>query len=73
MYESFLTKLPLDIKDNLSYNCYQTDTKIVRELANRLFETTVFDHSGLNGGNNSNTSIKCQINGESFLIPPNSR
>lgn len=70
MYEQFLIELPTEFKEHTEYNALDM---AVRDLAKKLFESTIFEHTGISGGNNSRTPLKCQIKGENFLIPKNSR
>lgn len=48
-------------------------TEEVRVLSQELFESTMFEHIGLNGGNNSDDALRCKVKGEYFFIPPDSR
>ncbi|XP_030030594.2 N(6)-adenine-specific methyltransferase METTL4 [Manduca sexta] len=73
MYEKFIKDLPEDIKVNIKNKYMSMDTSNVRDMSKTLFESTIFDHSGLNGGNNSNAPLKCKVKSEYFLIPPRSR
>lgn len=53
------------------YNIINTEQ--VRILSQELFESTMFDHNGLTGGNNSDEALRCKVKDEYFLIPPRSR
>lgn len=53
------------------YNIIKTEE--VRILSQELFECTIFDHNGLNGGNNSDEALRCKVKDEYFFIPPRSR
>ncbi|KAG7301487.1 hypothetical protein JYU34_014453 [Plutella xylostella] len=59
-------KSPLDTL-NISSACE------VRDLATNLFESSIFDHTGISGGNNSDHPLKCEIKGNKFLLPQHSR
>lgn len=48
-------------------------TEEVRILSQELFESTVFDHNGLSGGNNCHEVLRCKVKDEYFFIPPRSR
>lgn len=72
MYYEIIKMLPLDIINKLkSYNLLETSD--VRELSKKYFETTIFDHKGLSGGNNSDIPLKCKVKDEYFLIPKKSK
>lgn len=72
MFERVLIELPSTVAA-FALKSKLLDTSAVRDLAQKLFESTVFEHEGLNGGNNSEVPIKCVINDKEFLIPPHSR
>lgn len=72
-YESFIQKVPLGIKEALIKKYKLLETSEVRDLSKQLFEATVFDFNNIKGGNNAETSLKCSIKDNNFLIPPNSR
>ncbi|XP_063626315.1 N(6)-adenine-specific methyltransferase METTL4 [Cydia splendana] len=69
MYEQFLKELPPKLKRSQA----KSSSSEVRDLALKLFEATVFEHSGINGGNNSDSAILCSVKDEQFLIPANCR
>lgn len=73
MFEQFLIELPAEFKEHIRNTYTLTDTSIVRDKAKTLFESTIFEHTGINGGNNSIKPLKCKIKNEDFLIPSNSR
>ncbi|XP_073953178.1 N(6)-adenine-specific methyltransferase METTL4-like isoform X2 [Choristoneura fumiferana] len=74
MYEQFLAEIPITLKTKCKMQTQSPcNTSDVRNLAQNLFESTVFDHKGISGGNNSDTALKSTIKNETFLIPPNSR
>ncbi|CAH2241994.1 jg9108 [Pararge aegeria aegeria] len=73
MHNELITKLPLEMKLRLSEKYDVLETSLVRELAQKHFESTIFDHQGLKGGNNSDTPLKCMIKEDNYLIPQNSR
>lgn len=74
MYEQFLAEIPISLKMECEMQTESPySTSDVRNLAQNLFESTVFDHKGIIGGNNSDTALRSTIKNESFLIPPNSR
>ncbi|XP_049877166.1 N(6)-adenine-specific methyltransferase METTL4 isoform X2 [Pectinophora gossypiella] len=72
-FENLLKEIPEEIKTNLHRKYNLLDTPAVRDLSKRYFEATVFDHIGINGGNNSDRPLKCKIKEEYFLIPHKSR
>ncbi|CAK1550790.1 unnamed protein product [Leptosia nina] len=73
MYCDLIKILPSTLK-NATLNKYDLlDSSTVRDLSKQLFESTKFDHSGLSGGNNSETPVMCDIKGEQFLIPAKCR
>ncbi|XP_047996528.1 N(6)-adenine-specific methyltransferase METTL4 isoform X2 [Leguminivora glycinivorella] len=67
MYEQFLDKLPPEFKRSPLKN----GSSEVRDLAQKLFEATVFEHKGIIGGNNSDSALICSVKDEQFLIPSN--
>lgn len=71
-YNQFVSQLPAALI-NLFLTFNTSTTSNVRELCKTLFESTVFDHSGIIGGNNSSESLKCKIKDQLFLIPPQCR
>ncbi|XP_045777627.1 N(6)-adenine-specific methyltransferase METTL4 isoform X2 [Maniola jurtina] len=73
MYNELIAKLPSEVKVGVSQKYDLLETSLVRELAQKHFESTIFHHHGLSGGNNSDTPLKCKIKDDCFLIPQNSR
>lgn len=73
MYNNFLSELPAKTKDKISRLHYPSDVSTIRDTAKELFEFNNFDHNGLSGGNNSDEPLKCTLQSEDFLVPPNSR
>lgn len=73
MYQDFLLDITTELKTRISKETTQSDTSEVRELARKLFESTVFDFSGVSGGNTADEALMCEVKGESFLIPAKSR
>ncbi|XP_063540182.1 N(6)-adenine-specific methyltransferase METTL4 [Cydia strobilella] len=69
MYEQFLSMLPAKLKQNR----VKSTSSEVRDRAQKLFEATVFEHRGINGGNNSDSAILCTVKDNQFLIPSNCR
>lgn len=72
-YNDFIKNVPNTLKENLTKKSQLADTKEVRDLAQQFFETTLFNHNGISGGNNSLKPLKCKIGSNEFLIPQNSR
>ncbi|CAB3228965.1 unnamed protein product [Arctia plantaginis] len=72
IFERLLLQLPSTVAA-FALKSKLLDTSAVRNLAQKLFESTVFNFEGLNGGNNSEVPIKCIIAENHFLIPPHSR
>lgn len=73
MYNEFLPNIPSDVKQSINSQYNLLNTSSVRDLSRTYFESTVFNHLGLNGGNNSDVPLQCEVKGEYFLIPDNSR
>lgn len=73
MYNELVTKLPSEIQLDIIKKYDLSETSLVRELAQKYFESTVIDYRGTCGGNNSDTPLKCKIMDEYHLIPQNSR
>ncbi|XP_028025328.1 methyltransferase-like protein 4 isoform X1 [Bombyx mandarina] len=73
MYEEFIAKVPNSIKERISQKYNILDTSSVRDFSASLFQSTIFDHHSINGGSTSDIPLKCKIQNEYFLIPPNSR
>ncbi|XP_023954455.2 DNA N6-methyl methyltransferase [Bicyclus anynana] len=73
MYNELLTQLPSDVILDVREKYDLLETSEVRDLAQKYFESTVFDHHGLSGGNNSDAALKCKVKDEYYLIPQNSR
>ncbi|XP_063366743.1 N(6)-adenine-specific methyltransferase METTL4 [Cydia amplana] len=69
MYEQFLKKVPPKLKQSPA----KSSSTEVRDLAQKLFEATVFDHQGINGGNNFGSALICTIKDNQYLIPSNCR
>ncbi|KAM3960306.1 LOW QUALITY PROTEIN: methyltransferase like 4 [Aphomia sociella] len=72
-YEIFLSEIEMDIKERIYKKYNILKTRDVRIMSKQLLVRTVFNHVGLNGGNNSDRSVKCKVRGECFLIPRQSR
>ncbi|PZC83754.1 hypothetical protein B5X24_HaOG206911 [Helicoverpa armigera] len=72
-YESFIQQVPLGVKEALFKKYKLLETSEVRDLSKQLFEATIFDFKNIKGGNNAETSLKCSIKDNNFLIPTNSR
>lgn len=72
MYHEFIKNLPLKTKEDLN-SCNLLETSDVRDLAKKYFESTVFDHNGLSGGNNSELALKCKVKDDYFLFPKYSK
>ncbi|CAH0590405.1 unnamed protein product [Chrysodeixis includens] len=73
IYLRFMQELPLKLKDSLMSKYKLLDTSDARDLSKQLFESTIFDIADVNGGNNSESSLKCRVQGKDFFIPHNSR
>ncbi|XP_013137206.1 PREDICTED: methyltransferase-like protein 2 isoform X2 [Papilio polytes] len=73
MFEKFLQLITTDVIEHFKHRYKLVDTTFVRNIAKNYFESTIFDHANISGGNDSNLPIKCKINDEFFLIPQNSR
>ncbi|CAH2089399.1 unnamed protein product [Euphydryas editha] len=73
MYNEILQKIPLGVKLSINDQYNLLETSFVRDLSRAYFESTVFNHLGLSGGNNSDIPLLCKVEGEYFLIPDNSR
>ncbi|KOB63399.1 Methyltransferase-like protein 4 [Operophtera brumata] len=73
MYQEFFLDIPTGLKANLSIAKTLSNTSSVRDFAQKLLESTTFDHAGLNGGNSSDESLMCKVMDEYFFIPPKSR
>lgn len=73
MYQEFLVDIPTELKAKILSTKSSSNTSDVRDFARNLFESTVFEHAGLSGGNNSDEPLKCKVKDEYFLIPPKSR
>ncbi|XP_031765703.2 N(6)-adenine-specific methyltransferase METTL4 [Galleria mellonella] len=72
-YERFLLEMEPGLKDKLCNNSDISNMKAVRDFSRELLERTAFTHVGTNGGNNSERSVRCNVENEEFLIPYNSR
>lgn len=59
--------LPIELKT--ATNRVTLDSITSRDLSKKLFDSTVLDHRGISGGNNSEIPLVCQIKGCDFLIP----
>lgn len=70
MYEQFLNKLPPKLNH---FPAAKSSSSEVRDLAQKLFEATVFEHKGINGGNNSDSALLYSVKDNQYLIPPNCR
>ncbi|XP_045452314.1 N(6)-adenine-specific methyltransferase METTL4 [Melitaea cinxia] len=68
-----IKEIPSDVKQSINNQYNLLDTSSVRDLSRTYFESTIFNHLGINGGNNSNVPLQCEVKGEYFLIPNNSR
>ncbi|XP_063830740.1 N(6)-adenine-specific methyltransferase METTL4 [Ostrinia nubilalis] len=72
-YETFLNEIPISIKEVLCKENLTIDSSEVLKLSQLLCEGTIFEHIGLNGGNNLGSPLKCKVRNEYFLIPQNCR
>ncbi|XP_047536308.1 N(6)-adenine-specific methyltransferase METTL4 [Vanessa atalanta] len=73
MYNDLYEKIPIQIKQNIRDKYNLLETSLVRDLSRKYFECTLFDHKGLNGGNNSDGPLCCKVKDDYFLIPPKAR
>ncbi|XP_072942730.1 DNA N6-methyl methyltransferase [Epargyreus clarus] len=73
MYSVLTQELPSEIKCDIFNKYNLMETSEVRELAAKLFESTIVDLNGMSGGNNSDAPLKCKAKDSYFLIPPKSR
>lgn len=74
-FTRFMQDLPEDIikRKSLLDTLNISSACEVRDLATNLFESSIFDHTGISGGNNSDHPLKCEIKGNKFLLPQHSR
>ncbi|XP_032519950.2 N(6)-adenine-specific methyltransferase METTL4 [Danaus plexippus] len=73
MYNKLISKLQPDMIKETHDKYNVSDTSSVRNLSQAYFESTIFDHAGVSGGNNSDKPLKCKIKDQYFLIPEQSR
>lgn len=73
IFERFIQEVPAKIKETMISKYKLLDTSGVRDLSKQLVESTIFDMMGVQGGNNSEISLKCTVKESDFFIPPNSR
>ncbi|XP_045537380.1 N(6)-adenine-specific methyltransferase METTL4 [Papilio machaon] len=72
-FEKFLQFISIDVIEHFKQNYNLVDTSSVRNIAKKYFESTIFEHANISGGNDSNLPVKCKICDDYFLIPQNSR